>query len=175
MDLIGKCLIARPSIEDPLFKRSVVFIYEQNVAGIAGVIINQRSPISTHDIFLNRGFSPSEAAEKVYVGGPVNSNAVLILHTSEWKTTNTLKVNSDLSVSSDDLMFYKFVNGDKPEGYKFITGVAAWHPLQLKQELNNNRWLISNLTVHQILDTDSRQLWDVAIETNAKQTIDRFI
>lgn len=175
MDLVGKCLIARPSINDPVFKRSVIFIYEQNMNGVAGLIINNRSPYTTHDIFLNRGFTPAEAPEKVYTGGPVNSTAVILLHTSEWKTSNTLQVDSNLSVSSDDLMFYKFVNGDKPEGYKFLTGVSAWHPQQIVEEIKNNSWLISKLSVHQILDIDSRSLWDTAVEINAKDTIDRYI
>lgn len=175
MDLVGKCLIARPSITDSLFKRSVVYIYEQTSQGVAGLIVNKKQSITTHDILLNRGFAPAEAAEPIYCGGPVNSTAVIMLHTSEWRTSNTLQVDSKFSVSSDDLMFFKYVHGDKPEAYRFFTGVAAWHPAQIKQEISNNNWLISKLSVRQILDLDSRQQWDTAVEITAKATIDRYI
>lgn len=176
MNLVGKCLIARPHIADSLFKRSVVFIYEQNMQGVAGLIVNKRkSGISANDIILNRGFAPGGPDELVYAGGPVNENSVILLHTSEWSSSNTLNVTKELSVSSDDLMFFKLTNDNKPNGYKFCCGVAVWHPQQIVAEIRANQWLISRLSTHQILDVDSRQLWDEAVETNAKQTIDKFL
>jgi putative transcriptional regulator len=176
MDLVGKCLIARPSIVDPFFKRSVVYIYEQNMQGVAGLVINKRKgSFTTTEIMLNRGFDPLDPAETVYAGGPVNETAVILLHTNEWSSSNTLQVDKHLSVSSDDLMFFKITNGDKPNGYKFCCGVAAWHPKQIVTEIKANHWLISELNTHQIFDVDGRQLWDEAVETNAKQTIDKFI
>lgn len=176
MELVGKCLIARPSIIDPFFKRSVVYIYEQNINGVAGLVVNKRnSTLTTTEVLLNRGFTPIDPPEKIYQGGPVNETAVIMLHTSEWSSSNTLQVDENLSVSSDDLMFFKMTNNDVPKGYKFCCGVAAWHPRQIVAEIKANHWLISKLTPHQILDVDGRQLWDEAIETNAKDTIDRYI
>jgi putative transcriptional regulator len=176
MDLVGKCLIARPNIIDPFFKRSVVYIYEQTTQGIAGIVTNiRKSKITTHDIFVNRGFTPSEPPEKVYQGGPVNENTVILLHTSDWRSSNTLCVNDKISVTSDDLMFYKFLNGNKPNGYKFCTGVAAWHTQQIAAELKANHWLVSDLSPHDILDLEGRTQWDTAIEINARDTIDRYI
>jgi len=83
-------------------------------------------------------------------------------------------VNDQVSITSDDLMIYKFVNGDVPDGFKFCLGSAVWHPKQIVMELQANHWLVSELTPHQIFDYDGREQWDLAIEASAKETIERF-
>lgn len=174
MDLQGKCLIARPSITDPIFKKSVVLIYEHTAQATIGVIVNKRTPtLQLKDILSNRGYD-SIAVDPIYMGGPVNDRAVCMLHTGNWYSSNTMPVNSQISVSSDDLMIHKFINGDVPDGYRFCLGSAGWHPQQIKKELANNHWLIADLDARDIFDHDGRELWDLAIETTARDTIERY-
>lgn len=176
MNLTGKCLIARPDINDALFKRSVIYIYEHTEQGTAGLILNKRrKDLSAVDVFLNRGFAPVDQSIPVYHGGPVNEKAVVLLHTNEWQSSNTMAVDNQLSVTSDDLMFYKFNNGNVPNGYKFCTGVAVWHPQQIVAEINCNHWLTNQLSLSTILDYEGRELWDRAVTLAAKHTIDRYI
>ena len=174
MNLVGKCLIARPNIIDPFFKRSVVYIYEHGGQATIGFVINKRKPdVLLKDLLQERGFE-TISTDPVYAGGPVNQRAVVMLHTTGWQSSNTLTVNDQISLTSDDLMIYKFVNGDVPDGYKFCLGSAVWHPKQIQMELQANHWLVSDLSVHQIFDFDGRELRDLAIEANAKQTIERY-
>lgn len=175
MNLTGKCLIARPNVVDPYFKRSVVYIYEQTPRGIAGLILNKRNrKVSFNHIIAQRGFEcPIEVP--VYAGGPVNESALVLLHSGNWRSSNTMMVSDQVSVTSDDMMIYKFVHGDVPDAYKFCNGASVWSPSQMVNELHNNLWLVSELSVHQIFDYSGREQWDMAIETNAKDTIDRYI
>lgn len=176
MDLVGKCLVARPNINDPFFKKSVVYIYEQSPSGVSGVVINiKKQPYTINDIFRNRGFTVAEPPEPLYQGGPVNEKAIIMLHTSEWRSTNTLQVSDHVSISSDDMMIFKFVNGDKPNAYRFCSGAAIWHPQQMRSEIANNNWLVSKLNVRQLFDFDGRNQWETAVEITAKNTIDRYI
>lgn len=174
MDLIGKCLIARPSITDPYFKRSVVFIYEHTPQATIGLVINKRSPtLQLKDILSSRGYD-TIATDPLFVGGPVNERAVSMLHSTGFTSSNTMTVDSRFSISSDDLMIYKFINGDVPDGYKFCLGSSVWHPRQIVMEIKSNHWLISELNQHDIFDFEGRELWDRAIEKNAQETIDKF-
>ena len=112
MDLVGKCLVARPNIIDPFFKRSVVFIYEHSKGGTMGFVINKRKPdIMLRDLLNDRGFDTAQN-DPVYNGGPVNPRAVCMVHSTGWQSSNTMIINDQISVTSDDLMIYKFVNGD---------------------------------------------------------------
>ena len=85
-------MVARPSVQDPLFKNSVVFMFEQNAQQTTGVIINKKSNITTHEILNNMGVQPPLGNEPVYAGGPVSKQSILILHTKEWNSTSTFRV-----------------------------------------------------------------------------------
>jgi putative transcriptional regulator len=177
MNLTGKFLIARPSVVDPFFKRGIVFVYEHSLRGVVGLVINRKRPnYSTHSLLKSKGFSTmSVPSEPLYVGGPVNEQAVIMLHTTDWKSSNTLKVNRYYSVTSDDMMIFKYTNGDTPRVYRFCSGCAVWHTQQIQAELAANKWLVSDLSPELIFEADDRELWDLSVEINAKDTIDKFI
>lgn len=174
MNLKGKCLIARPSVTDPFFKKSVVMIYEHTAQATTGLVLNKRTnTLQLKDILSNRGYD-SIATDPIHLGGPVNERAISMLHSGDWYSSNTMPVNDQISISSDDLMIYKFVNGDMPDGYRFFLGSAVWHPKQIAHEIQKNSWLISELDIQSIFNSDGREMWDLAIETSARDTIDRF-
>ena len=175
MDLTGKCLVARPSVVDPFFTKSVVFIYEHTIRGTAGIILNKQINKTTQDLVLNRGFEVHVPVENLYAGGPVNERAVVMLHTGDWSSRNTMHVTENISVTSDDIMLFRYTQGDTPRYYKFFAGASVWHPQQIKSELQRNNWLITDLSVEKIFETDSRQLWDTAVEQSAQETMDKFI
>lgn len=174
MDLKGKCLIARPSITDPLFRKTVVLIYEQFPEYTTGLILNKRTPsLEVKDILSNRGYDSVES-DPIYIGGPVNQKAISLLHSSNWYSSNTMPVNDQINISSDDLMMFKFVNGDVPDNFRFFLGNSVWHSQQLIGEIDNNYWLVNSLDIDDIFNYDGREMWDLAIETTARDVMDKF-
>ena len=138
-----------------------------------GLIVRNIQDIILKDMLNERGFDTIQN-DHVYNGGPVNPRAVCMMHTTGWHSSNTMVINDQISITSDDLMIYKFVNGDIPDAYKFVLGSAVWHPRQIVMELQANHWLVTELSTHKIFDYEGRELWDMAIEANAKETIERF-
>jgi len=175
MNLTGKCLIARPTLTDSFFKHSVVFVYEHSTRGVMGIVLNKRTTANTKMLMENKGFDSSVPSEPLYAGGPVNERAVVMLHSADWGSGNTMNVNKRFSVTSDDIMLFKYSQGDTPRYYRFFTGSSVWHTAQIKQEMARNNWLTSDLNLDTIFDTDSRELWDIAVEQAATETMDKFI
>ena len=78
-------LIAMPTLDDPYFKRSVIYIVQHNDAGAMGFIINQ--PISQLNVEqllekmeLPVGESSSQSLnQQVFNGGPVNQERALTM------------------------------------------------------------------------------------------------
>lgn len=176
MDLKGKCLIARPSINDPLFKKSVVFIYEHTAQGTAGLIINKIMPgRTTQEILQSKNMINTLPPDPIYTGGPVNERAVVMFHTADWRSNNTMQIDNRLSVTSDDVMVYRYSQGDVPHGYRFCVGASVWHPTQIKSEIAANHWLVADLPLSQLFDHTGREQWDIAVEHCAKTVIDRYI
>src|SRR6266576_2272217 len=70
----GQLLIASPSLLDPNFRRTVVLVTEHNEEGAAGLVLNRPGPAPVSDLvpLVNDG-------EQVWLGGPVQQNAVLVL------------------------------------------------------------------------------------------------
>ena len=175
MNLLGRCLIARPSLVDPYFLKSVVFIYEHSTRGTAGVILNKRLAANTQTLMANKGFATNVPAEPLYAGGPVNERAVVMLHSGDWSSSNTMRVTEQISVTSDDIMLFQYSQGNTPRHYKFFAGASVWHPQQIKQEIARNNWLICDLDMETIFETDRRNLWDTAVEQTATETMEKYI
>src|SRR3954463_6033841 len=76
--LAGQFLIASPSILDPNFQRTVVFITAHSEEGAVGVILNRRSDATVGDAVPQ--LAPvTDLGDPVYVGGPVNPEGVAVL------------------------------------------------------------------------------------------------
>ena len=76
--LSGHFLIASPSILDPNFRRTVVFVTAHTEEGAVGVILNRRSEATVGEAVPQ--LAPViDADDQVYVGGPVNPEGVAVL------------------------------------------------------------------------------------------------
>jgi putative transcriptional regulator len=76
--LQGQLLIASPSLLDSNFRRTVVLVTEHTDEGAAGLVLNRPSPASVSELVPE--LEPVvEDDEQVWLGGPVQRNAVLVL------------------------------------------------------------------------------------------------
>src|ERR1041384_7858723 len=76
--LKGRLLVAGPTLLDPNFVRSVVLIGEHNEDGALGVVLNRPSETTVGEAVPDLD-DVASAADAVYVGGPVQPSAVLVL------------------------------------------------------------------------------------------------
>ena len=84
--LKGQLLLASPSLFDPNFRRTVVLVTEHNDEGAAGLVLNRRSETSVADALPDLT-APRRGHEVVYVGGPVQQEAVLCSPSSTTRMT----------------------------------------------------------------------------------------
>src|ERR671924_38414 len=75
--LRGKLLIATPALVDPNFARSVVLITEHNDEGAMGVVLNRPSETSVDEVAPE--LAPVVDGEPVFIGGPVQPQALVVL------------------------------------------------------------------------------------------------
>src|SRR4051812_8751312 len=91
-NLTGSLLVAHPSMMDPNFRRSVLFISAHDPKdGALGVIINR--PLDKHVVELVSETPPQGLEEvPVFLGGPVGKNH-LMFAAFEWHEGQGLKIN----------------------------------------------------------------------------------
>jgi len=117
-----------------------------------------------------------DGANMVYRGGPVNESALVMIHTDDWYSTNTMQISSGIAISSDELMIQKVAMQNQPTLWRMYQGVSAWAPKQLEAELQvPNSWLIADVPyVDFLFNNQGSNQWMEAIEICSKQTISNF-
>ncbi len=171
----GKLLVAHPNQAD-FFSRTVIFVYQDDTnQGTLGLVLNKPTRITVGDIVTEKGLSYT-GTEHVYKGGPVNENAVFLLHEDNWYGSNTFQIgNTGLAITSDAVMMEKLSMGNYPIGWRMITGVAGWRPGQLQQEINNiHGWLTCDANDSIVFNKDGERQWNMALQMCANQTIDSY-
>jgi putative transcriptional regulator len=176
--LVDQCLIATPSIKDPLFASSLVYICEHNSEGSMGLVINHLASQSLQSIFeqLNIECSDETIRQKpVYIGGPVKLEQGFVLHrptgdgstghseADHWQKTTEVSDGIHLTISADILQAIADNNG--PEDYLVILGFSGWASGQLESELQENSWLTSSSNADLLFHQNSDAKWQMAFDT----------
>jgi len=153
--LEGNLLIASPSLLDPNFKRTVVLITEHNEDGAAGLVINRPSvsPVSE----LVPQLEPLvDDGEQVWIGGPVQTDAVLVL--GEFVDPDEAAVPLFGSLGFPAL--------DDPDEVVQVTtrrrvfaGYAGWEAGQLEGELERDDWILEPALADDAFTEAPEDLW----------------
>ena len=166
--LQGQFLLAMPSMSDPRFLRSVVYMVAHDSEGAMGFIINKRAEgLSLGDILKDM---PKTVAKTglvnlpVYVGGPVQNDRGFVLHTSDYeKTHNTLSQELPIALTQSADVLVDAAHGRGPEKMRLFLGYAGWGPGQIEGELQDNAWLVCDANIAEIFTSQSDDLYEKCV------------
>lgn len=166
--LQGQFLLAMPSMGDPRFLRSVVYMVAHDSEGAMGFIINKRAEgLSLGDILKDM---PETVAKTglvnlpVYVGGPVQNDRGFVLHTSDYeKTQNSLSQELPISLTQSADVLVDAAHGRGPEKMRLFLGYAGWGPGQIEGELQDNAWLVCDANIAEIFTSQSNDLYEKCV------------
>ncbi|MEC8132600.1 MAG: YqgE/AlgH family protein [Pseudomonadota bacterium] len=166
--LQGQFLLAMPSMGDPRFLRSVVYMVAHDSEGAMGFIINKRAEgLSLGDILKDM---PETVAKTglvnlpVYVGGPVQNDRGFVLHTSDYeKTLNTLSQELPIALTQSADVLVDAAHGRGPEKMRLFLGYAGWGPGQIEGELQDNAWLVCDANIAEIFTSQSDDLYEKCV------------
>ena len=103
-DLTGKLLVAMPSMADPRFSRSVVFMCAHSKKGAMGLIVNKfLGFMKLSEILANQDDSQPDDSHRlpVHFGGPVERGRGFVLHSSDYNSEGaSLKVTDSFSMTA---------------------------------------------------------------------------
>ena len=166
--LQGQFLLAMPSMGDPRFLRSVVYMVAHDSEGAMGFIINKRAEgLSLGDILKDM---PETVAKTglvnlpVYVGGPVQNDRGFVLHTSDYeKTQNSLSQELPIALTQSADVLVDAAHGRGPEKMRLFLGYAGWGPGQIEGELQDNAWLVCEANIAEIFTLQSDDLYEKCV------------
>ena len=151
--LRGQLLVASPSLLDPNFRRTVVLVTEHGDEGAAGLVLNRPSESAVGEVVPELD-ELADPAECVWVGGPVEQNAVLVLAEFEDPEESPVNVFGDLG--------FVALDRDDPAPVRrsrVFAGYAGWGGGQLEAELAREDWIIESAEPDDVFTADGEQLW----------------
>jgi len=153
-------LVARPSILDPIFARSVVLMLPlQGEPLIVGLIVNKPTQFLLLKLFPE---SPSlkNSTEDAYLGGPVDVAAPALAFHASKPPKQAMPLYDDVYLSFDSKFISKQMQDPKRTGeVRLFLGRAQWAPEQLHGEALRGSWYSLRAEGEVIFDHDSEHLW----------------
>ena len=138
-------LIAMPSLQDPFFSGSVVYICEHNEEGAMGVVINKPSPLTMNQFFdAIQQRTPLQYDEQaVLMGGPMQVDRGFLVHTPVGDWESSVQVSQDIAFTTSRDIIEDLAQNMAPEASKTLAtiGYSGWKKNQLEEELAQNTWL----------------------------------
>jgi len=171
VDLKGQFLIAMPSVQDPFFYKSVVYICEHDDEGSVGLTINQPLDLTVGKILeqftsevTNYHLTP-QLIQPVFSGGPVFPDRGFVIHPPLKETfASTVNVSDSIQITTSKDILSILGKSKEPEDYLVALGFAEWRAGQLEHELQNNTWLITQANEDILFHTPVEQRWNKAIQ-----------
>jgi len=161
--MIGQFLIAMPSMPDPRFSRSVVYVCAHNADGAMGLIVNRLfEGLSFTSLLGQLDIPPADISRDVAVhfGGPVESGRGFVLHSNDYSGEGTLVVDGKVSLTATIDVLKALAEGHGPSQCVLALGYAGWSPGQLDAEIQANGWLHAPATPELLFDPDLDKKWD---------------
>lgn len=162
LNLANHFLIAMPSIQDPIFGGTVVYVCEHNEKGVLGVVINKPTDMTMEVLFdrvdlkLAPGLRSSVVEQPIMFGGPVQDDRGFVLHSPGGRFSSSLTVTDDVAFTTSIDVLEAVASGAGPTRMLVSIGYAGWSPGQLEEEISRNGWLT--------VGADARVLFDLPIE-----------
>jgi putative transcriptional regulator len=150
----GQLLIAGPTLLDPNFWRTVVLVVEHNDEGALGLVLNRPSETVVSDAVPELE-ELIDGDELLYIGGPVQPAAVVVLARFEDPSDSALMSFEDVGVlgSGDPIQSAGVV-----EARAFV-GHAGWGSGQLDSELERGDWILEAARRGDAFSESPRDLW----------------
>ena len=171
--LVGWFLVATPTMGDPRFKETVVYMIGHGSDGALGLVINRpvaQGPLS--DLLKGLGHEAGTAKGNVTIhyGGPVEVEKLFILHSNDYAGKNTRFVGNGLGVTSDEDILGAIAAGKGPRQKLFIFGYSGWAPGQLEAEIESGAWFAIPAETSLIFNSEPDKTWERALAKRKVKT-----
>lgn len=166
MNLQHHFLIAMPGLQDPLFKRSVVYICEYNDEGAMGIIINK--PLENLQVagvleklkIKPEPLDPALRLDKpVFIGGPLAEDRGFILHTPPDVFASSIRISDNTLITTSRDVLETLGTRKQPSDVIVALGYALWEPGQLEEELLENVWLTAPADLNILFKVPIARRW----------------
>ena len=164
--LTGQFLIAMPTMGDPRFERSVIYMCAHSADGAMGLVVNRVASEIDFPELLDQLEIKTDGIKNpipVLTGGPVETGRGFVLHSMDYSQDSTLKVTDEVGLTATVDILRAIAEGEGPAKSLLTLGYAGWSSGQLDNEIQANGWLNVSSDTSILFDEDLNSKWDRAV------------
>jgi putative transcriptional regulator len=156
--LTGKLLVASPLLDDPNFRRTVVFICAHSGDGAFGLVLNRpgQAEVSDH---LPRWLDMVSRPSVIFLGGPVEQAAAFGLASLRRESAIEGWMPVEDRVGLVDLSRDEAELAPELTAMRVFTGYAGWGAGQLEGELQAEAWFVVSAEHADLFAEHPAELW----------------
>ncbi len=167
VSLTGKLLVAAPSMMDPRFAGTVIYMCEHSPNGALGLILNREMATVPGAAIVDQFELETEARQgqyRVIWGGPVEYGRGFVLHSTDYLREDSVVVDDGVALTTDSQILIDMLEGKGPKRSLLALGYAGWAAGQLESELMRDDWITVPGDAEFVFTEDTEGMWDAAMK-----------
>ncbi len=153
----GCVLIAEPFLPGSYFNRSIIILASYNENGAVGFILNKKVDYPIDDLLVDFPDFDSD----IHIGGPVGTDSIYFIHTLGDIVPGSIHIKENLYWGGDfDTLKLQIKLGlVSRHQVRFFLGYSGWDAGQLEEEINENSWLVADISQADLMTLDENVMW----------------
>ena len=154
----GSLLVASPSLSDPNFTRTVLFIVEHGQGGTIGLVLNRPTDVLLAEVLQDLPIL-NQTNHRLFAGGPVGRTQLVLLFRLKQLLPDARHIANGIYVGTP-MVLERVIAGLKPnEAFRAFAGFAGWAPGQLESEMREGSWGVLSSGTFDIFNIDPETFW----------------
>ena len=173
--LAGQLLVAAPTMKDPRFARTVLYMVKHDAGGALGLIVNRPfKEVPIADLMARLGLEHEgvRGSMRMHYGGPVEPGRILVLHTADYRAEGTEVVAGGFAVTAAPGILRAVGTGAGPRRALLFLSYSGWGPGQLDRELRSGDWIALPAETALVFDDEYETKWERAMERRTRGKVD---
>lgn len=163
--LANHLLIAMPSLDDPNFTKSVIYVCEHHIQGTVGLIINRPMHYPLGLVFDQLHIEPKRVENNhlpLLFGGPLQPERGFVIHRPFGVWRSSLILGEDVTVTTSNDIIRAIAQDTGPKDVLVTLGYVGWREKQLDEEVMENKWLVCPYRSELLYEVPFTERWEYA-------------
>jgi len=152
-------LVAKRQLQDPFYRATVLLARPMGNDQHVGVILNRPSKVTLGQLFPEH--KPSHLVrDPVYVGGPMSASVIFaIVQRHDSPGGKSLQMMPEVFMVFEGATVDQIIE-KQPEQARFLAGLVAWQPGELRDEIKRGAWFVLNADPALVLRKPTEGMWE---------------
>ncbi|MCI0746433.1 MAG: YqgE/AlgH family protein [Verrucomicrobia subdivision 3 bacterium] len=160
--LKGQLILDNGKLRGSFFHRAVILICQHDSEGAFGLVLNRSTNNKVGEAVVAK-LPETLKDEVLYLGGPVQPQALSFLHNDAYLPDANVLTNLSLGHSLDSLVEIG-ESYSTTQRLKVFAGYAGWSSGQLEDEMKRDTWMTHPATVDLVFYPKPDQLWAMILK-----------